>query len=413
MTSNLSLGCREWRYVHLTLLFLLCSAAIGLKAQRTCGTMEADSLAEIKYPAYKLNKARIQNKILQRERDIKNGIFRPQALYTIPVVFHILYKENNENIPDEVINSQIEALNRDFNLLNTDISIVPAEFRGAAANVGITFCLAGTMPNGAPTSGVERRQSNVDTFYQNQNNAKFYSAGGLDAWDATRYLNIWVCRQLKPAPNSGTNLLGYATFPGQPAQIDGVVIVTGGFGDKTIANYPLIINAYNRGRTAVHEVGHWLNLRHIWGDANCGNDGIDDTPIHDDANYGCPAYPLNSNCGGTAHNQMTMNYMDYTNDDCLQLFTEGQKTRAIATLTSVRISLFILQPFCTSSYIITPQNAVNGANYKASDFISSTDEIISGESNTYKAGIRVSLKPGFKAKSGSYLRIKNGECCIQ
>jgi Pregnancy-associated plasma protein-A len=392
----------------LIILFLLHSTKA--QAQRTCGTTESEALELYKNPLLILQKKIIDSVAKKREADIRNGSFRPAAAYTIPVVFHILYRNDNENIPDEVINSQLTALNRDFNLQNADIANVPAEFQPAISNFELNFCLAAVDPSGIPTSGIERRQTTVDTFFSSQQNAKFFSLGGLDAWDRNRYLNIWVVPQLKSAP-AGSAFLGYAAFPGGAANVDGVVIITPGFGDKTIFNYPLISNAYNRGRTAVHEVGHWLNLIHIWGDAVCGNDGVNDTPIHDSANYGCPSYPLNSNCGGVMHSQMTMNYMDYVNDDCMLMFTNDQKIRSIATLTTTRASLLNSQVFCPGNISINTSNSINGGFYKAADVIESTDILSSGETNTYRAGSRIVLRPGFRAFNGSTLTVKNGGCC--
>lgn len=380
------------------------------EAQRTCGTTESEALELKKNPLLVFQKKLFDSLVKKREAEIKSGVFRPAVSYTIPVVFHILYTNSNENIPDEVINSQLTALNRDFNLQNADVANVPVEFQPAASNFEINFCLAAFDPAGVPTSGIQRRETTVDTFYSSQQNAKFFSLGGLDAWNRDRYLNIWVVPRLKSAPSGGT-LLGYAAFPGGAANVDGVVIVASGFGDKTIFNHPLISNTYNRGRTAVHEVGHWLNLRHIWGDAACGNDGIDDTPIHDSANYGCPSYPLNSNCGGIPHSQMTMNYMDYVNDGCMYMFTNGQKTRAVAALTVSRINLLINPPFCPGTVSINTFNSINGGFYKAADLIESTDILSNGETNAYRAGNRIVLRPGFKALNGSALTIKNGACC--
>jgi hypothetical protein len=121
------------------------------------------------------------------------------------------------------------------------------------------------------------------------------------------------------------SILGYATFPGTATSTtDGVVIDFRYFGTTGTATAP-----FNRGRTATHEVGHWLNLRHIWGDANCGSDLVNDTPTHNTSNVGCPSYPHYSTCTGSPI-EMTMNYMDYTDDACMYMFSAGQKTRAQA-----------------------------------------------------------------------------------
>jgi hypothetical protein len=140
--------------------------------------------------------------------------------------------------------------------------------------------------------------------------------GGKDPWNPGKYLNMWVC-------NLGNGLLGYAQFPGGPVSTDGVVVLYSAFGDTGT----LIAN-YNKGRTATHEVGHYLNLRHIWGDATCGNDLVNDTPTQQTSNGGCPTFPKIT-CGNQG--DMSMNYMDYTYDRCMYMFTIGQSARMDAT----------------------------------------------------------------------------------
>jgi hypothetical protein len=157
--------------------------------------------------------------------------------------------------------------------------------------------------------------------------------GGIDPTDPTRKLNIWVC-------NIGGGILGYAQFPGGAAATDGVVVDSKyvGVTSNTGTSYP-----YNLGRTATHEVGHWLNLRHIWGDATCGSDLVADTPTHNTANYGVPTYPHYSTCTG-APVEMTMNYMDYTDDRGMYMFTAGQKSRIDAIFISGGARFSFAQP---------------------------------------------------------------------
>jgi len=149
---------------------------------------------------------------------------------------------------------------------------------------------------------------------------KSASSGGSNAWPTNQYLNIWVC-------NMSGGILGYAQFPGGAAATDGVVIGYTCFGTTGTAQAP-----FNRGRTGTHEVGHWLNLRHIWGDATCGNDLVSDTPVHNTSNYGCPSHPRSNSCGTSA--EMFMNYMDYVDDACMQMFSNGQKARMQALFVS-------------------------------------------------------------------------------
>ena len=154
------------------------------------------------------------------------------------------------------------------------------------------------------------------------------STGGDDAWDASQYLNIWCC-------NLGGGLLGYAQFPGGAAATDGVVFLYSSIGSVA---QPGTYSPYNLGRTATHEVGHWLNLRHINGDTNCGNDLVSDTPTQQALNFGCPAFP-HVTCSNGPNGDMFNNYMDYGDDNCLNMFTAGQGTRMTAALNGPRVSI--------------------------------------------------------------------------
>ena len=230
----------------------------------------------------------------------------------IPVVFNVLYKQNAQNISLTQLQSQITVLNADYAASNSDYSLTPAEFQGVrSGDIRVRFVL----------DNVVRKKTNKQQWSTNDAMKKS-SQGGIDATSPTTKLNIWVC-------NMGGGILGYAQFPGGAIATDGVVL-----DDQATGNTGTAAAPYGLGRTATHEIGHWLNLRHIWGDTNCGNDLVGDTPVHTSANYGCPAYPANSSCGGTIHAMMTMNYMDYTYDACMYMFSLGQKTRMQATFGS-------------------------------------------------------------------------------
>ena len=249
-----------------------------------------------------------------------------QAVISIPVVVHIVWNAAAENISDDQVTSQIAVLNEDYRKLNADASNVPAAFQSRATDSEIEFCLANIDPNGNPTTGITRTQSTKNSFTPN-NNVKYTSQGGEDAWDPTQYLNIWTC-------NLGTNLLGYSQFPGTGiAATDGVVIHFSAFGSGGSALAP-----YDKGRTTTHEVGHWLNLYHIWGDANCGDDLVNDTPTQQTSNAGCPTFP-SVTCSNGPDGDMFMNYMDYVNDVCMDMFTAGQAARMSATMNGFRSSL--------------------------------------------------------------------------
>lgn len=241
---------------------------------------------------------------------------------TIPVVFHVVYRTSTENIADSKIFDQINSLNLDFRKLNLDATTLPAPFAAVAADCQIQFCLAKRDPNGNPTTGIERRLTTISAFNYFDPNLKSFSLGGLNPWPYASYLNIWVC-------NLSGGLGGYATFPGSPPlNEDGVVV-----------DYQWIGNNSYGARIATHEIGHWLNLVHIWGDANCGSDGVTDTPPQQTDNLGpCPTYPHLTGCPGNAPTgDMFYNYMDYTG--CLRLFTKGQKARMRASLFFYRSSL--------------------------------------------------------------------------
>ncbi len=235
----------------------------------------------------------------------------PNQIINVPVVVHVLYNNSAQNISDAQIKSQIASLNNDFRRMNADTVNTPAPFKGVAADVRIQFCLAKVDTNGNYTTGIIRKYT-PETLFQADDGMKFSAQGGDDAWDRTKYLNIWVC-------NLFGRMLGYAVMPGGPANTDGIVIQYDAFG--TTGN---VVAPFNKGRTTTHEVGHWLGLRHIWGDAVCGDDGIADTPPQETYTTGCPNFPRTSSCSINPFGDMFMNYMDFTNDACMNMFTHDQ-----------------------------------------------------------------------------------------
>ena len=243
----------------------------------------------------------------------------------IPVVVHIVHKTAAQNISDAQVKSQIDVLNEDFRKKNPDVSTCPAPFQPLTADARIEFELASKDPKGEPTTGIRRTKTNKDSF-PSDDSVKFSSTGGADAWPRDTYLNIWVCQL-------GGNLLGYAQFPGGPADTDGVVILHSGFGTTGTAAPP-----FDLGRTTTHEVGHWLNLRHIWGDdgQGCsGSDFVSDTPNQAGSNLGVPTFPSVS-CNNGPNGDMFMNYMDYVNDAAMVMFSAGQVARMQAALDGPR-----------------------------------------------------------------------------
>jgi hypothetical protein len=270
---------------------------------------------------------------LEAERETRRTIDSGDALrvvsqlITLDVVVHVVHQTPEENISDGQVKSQIKALNRDYRAKNADKRNVPDAWRSLVVDANIEFALATKDLSGAATSGITRTPTDVASFAPD-NAVKSASTGGADPWPADRYLNVWVC-------TLRDGLLGYAQFPGGPAATDGVVILNTAFGTQGSAQAP-----FDKGRTATHEVGHFLGLRHIWGDRNdcSGNDFVVDTPPAQRANTGKPTFP-HITCDNGPNGDMFMNYMDYVDDDAMVMFTVGQVARMNATLAAPRKAL--------------------------------------------------------------------------
>lgn len=230
---------------------------------------------------------------------IVNGVLE------IPVVFNVLYRTSAENISQSQLQSQIDVLNADFRGANSDYNS-SNPFNSVRGAINVRFYLDGI-----------NRKSTTKTSWGTNDAMKRSSSGGINATSPTTKLNYWVC-------NIGGGILGYAQFPGGATATDGVVIDSKYTGTNGTASYP-----FNKGRTATHEVGHWMNLRHIWGDATCGNDYVSDTPTHNAPNSGVPSVGHRSTCSGQPL-EMYMNYMDYTDDRGMYMFSKGQVSRMVA-----------------------------------------------------------------------------------
>ena len=255
------------------------------------------------------------------------------GITVIPVVVHVVSKTSAQNISDAQIESQIEVLNRDFRRNNPDTASTPAAFAPLIADARVEFELATTDPAGNPTNGITRTTTTVDAFVDDDR-VKAAATGGADAWATDRFLNIWVCQL-------GNSLLGYAQFPGGPANTDGVVILHSAFGTTGTAAAP-----FDLGRTTTHEIGHWLNLRHIWGDDGTGCSGTDfvaDTPNAAGPNYGAPTFP-SVTCSNGPNGDLFMNYMDYVDDVAMFMFTTDQVTRMQACLDGDRSTIGTTRP---------------------------------------------------------------------
>jgi hypothetical protein len=307
-----------------------------LPSRRNCGTSEVNDRLMRTVEGYAEARSEIENRTA---RVLDAGVALRTGCTQIPVVVHVVYRNAAENVSQAQIDSQIAVLNADFRATNADKSSTPPVFQPLIGDARITFKLATTDPSGNPTDGITRTTTTTTPFTSSTDNVKSAATGGADPWPSDKYLNLWVCGNLRSG--TGQSLLGYAQFPGGPAATDGVVLVHTGFGNTGTAASP-----YDLGRSATHEIGHWLNLRHIWGDDGTGCSGSDfvaDTPNQAGPNYGAPAFPHPS-CSNGPNGDLFMNYMDYTDDRAMFMFTGGQVDRMQAALDGPRSSIGVSGP---------------------------------------------------------------------
>ncbi|MFT6760154.1 MAG: hypothetical protein ACJATS_001334 [Psychroserpens sp.] len=311
------------------------------------------------FPGY----SKVVNKIFSeaKKHAERKDINEPDPIYQVPVVVHIVYNTPQENISNELVYAQIARLNKDFRRLNADSVDTRAEFLPVAGDAGIEFYLAGIDPDGNPTGGITRTEVTREDFAPDftgvgLDDVKQSSLGGVDSWDTDEYLNIWVCDLI--GNDAIFQIFGFAyppaSAPNWPAgsnapsdELEGVVIHYEIFGEgNPLATGQLSIS--NQGRTAVHEVGHYLGLRHIWGDAieflgedGCAvDDGLDDTP--NAATNAAQTCNYNKNtCTDSPVDfpDMIENYMDYAQDQCMNMFTQDQSDIMRSMLETARIDL--------------------------------------------------------------------------
>lgn len=314
----------------------------GSKSKFTCGTDQLNGELLADDPGYRARRQAVESfsRLARSAPSTRTG----QA--NIPVVVHVVYKTEEQKVKRPQIEAQIGVLNKDYKAENQDISRLNDVFKPLVGNPNIHFFLATRKPDGSSTDGIVYKQTTADDFPLSptgRTNRKMKSEPlGSKGWPASRYLNLWVCNMGDP--------LGYASFPGTDSLTeDGVVIDYHAFGVGGTAKAP-----YHLGRTTTHEVGHWLNLRHIWGDdydprdnpndpnvvlLRCSeSDLVDDTPNQSGMNYGVPTFP-NISCGNGPNGDLFYNYMDYCHDEICVMFTKGQVERMNATLAGSRVSL--------------------------------------------------------------------------
>lgn len=314
--------------IFLTAIIVLQS--ITVLAQRTCGSEERHrhvmaNDAHAKKAAEEIEE--FTRKYIADQAYMKKA---ENAEIIIPVVFHVVYYNNDQNISDLRLLEQLEIINKDFNALNDDISNVPAPFRPLIGKMNVKFVLANRDPQGKITSGINRyKTSKATAFTMSLEDIKKTNTGGVYPWDTRYYLNVWVC-------NLGGSLLGYSSFPSEAGKSKDGLVLNYRYVGKTGAVWP-----FHFGRTATHELGHYFNLLHIWGgkDDCTTDDGVADTPIQYTNSAGTPTFPKYDECNKTSPGVMFMNYMDYSNDTTLLMFTKQQATRMEVILNGVRASL--------------------------------------------------------------------------
>jgi hypothetical protein len=293
--------------------------------RRKCGCMSVHHWMLEQHPTYRSTQMKLQH-AFEAARGMRAA---PRTTpYRVKVVVHVLTNAAIPKVTVAQVKSQIKVLNQDFRAKNADRKKVPAVWKGLIGDALIEFELATKDPSGKATSGIVLVPTEKESFGQNDS-MKDPKRGGSAPWPTDKYLNIWV------APLKD-DLLGYAAFPGGPAKVDGVVITNIAFGTSGSAVEP-----FNKGRTCTHEVGHYFNLRHIWGDTeDCsGSDFVDDTPNAEGPNYGTPEFP-NLSCRNGPNGDMFMNYMDYVDDAAMFMFTKEQVMRMHGTLNGPRRKLW-------------------------------------------------------------------------
>lgn len=330
-------------FTPLVMVSMIFSGTMSYAQYQRCGTDQYMAEQIKNDPGYAERMKALDE--FSREWIKNNPQEKTGSIVTIPTVFHILYANANQNIPDARIFAQLDVMNDDYRRMNADTINTPSVFNSVKADTEIMFCLAQRDPNNNPTTGIHRVSTTVSSFSSNDA-MKFTAQGGTDIWDRNKYLNIWVC-------NLGGGLLGYATFPGGPASTDGVVCLYSSIGGPSS---PGTANPYHLGRTATHEVGHWLNLHHTFNGGCSGltantcasqGDQVCDTPPDQTSTFGCPGNSPNTCTESSPFPppytmnmiDMIQNYMDYTDDACMNIFTLGQKTRMNNALNGSRLSI--------------------------------------------------------------------------
>lgn len=410
--------------LNLFLCVFFCVLSFSLHAQyKRCASHEHHLQKIQSNPSFQ------QNRMINEERVakfIRDHAGERSAIITIPVVFQVFHNGDpvgsNENLSVAQLQAGLDQLNDDYGRTNSDASNTPAPFQSLAADTQIEFCLAIEDPNGNTTSGVERY--NINSI-SNINPNACWDPAYVDSrfvnpyiWDRDKYLNIFSLVRLDDRDNSNQciddALLGFAQFPGGPANADAAVHAY--FTIGSIANPNPDGGPYGLGRTITHEVGHWLNLDHVWGYGGCAagdDDLVADTPNQDGPNYDCPNFPLTDGCTSGGNGVMFMNYMDYVNDNCMNMFTQGQGNRMIAAINTYRPGL--MSSVCNGSSSCPPTVTTTNGNIpsgttEAGLTIISAGRVTSNAIVRFSASSLICLESGFEVRNGGRFMTDNIGC---
>ncbi|MFN6037467.1 MAG: M43 family zinc metalloprotease, partial [Bacteroidota bacterium] len=342
-------------FILTTLICLSFGQLVSQTKRRTCGTSEHHNLLLKTRPEYgkelEKYKTRIE-KYIEDKKSMKSSALSSVNI-TVPVVIHILYNNSAENISDNQALSQLTVLNNDFQKLNADTALIPSLFKTVASGVNVNFCLAQRDPNGNPTNGILHVYT-PNASFGTDDKVKKTAQGGDDAWDVSRYMNVWIC-------DLGNSLLGYGEFPtASYSNTYGLVINYTCTGTMGTAQSP-----FDKGRTGTHEFGHCFNLEHIWGDdfGTCfGSDNCSDTPNQKGENYGTPSFPQGTAatggcCNASDTSSMFMNYMDYTDDAGMFMFSYEQCQRMLAVLNNPPYNSLLTSNGCTPVVLLSDDAA--------------------------------------------------------